>query len=401
MNRYHYRATNTLGKTQRGEIEADSARAARRQLRERQLQVLAIAAVDNTFSLKRNAGGSIPGRDLVLITRQLATLVGAALPLEEALRALAQQCEKPAQARLIQQVRGKVLEGVSLAEALGAYPRAFSPLFRAMIAAGEASGHLAPVLARLADHSEQTQRLKSKLTQALIYPLTLTLVAVGVIAILLTAVVPKVVEQFAHMQQTLPFSTRLLMSGSDAVRHYGLWALLLVLLAMLILQRLLRRPAYRLGWHRGLLRLPAIGRLALGLNIARYARTLSILNASAVPLLEAMHISAAVLTNDYARRQLQSAADKVREGCSLTTALEQTQLLSPMMRHMIASGESSGELDRMLSHAADIQDQAFVSQITLALGLFEPLLVVSMAGVVLFIILAILQPILQLNSLMA
>ncbi|BEO41539.1 type II secretion system protein GspF [Serratia marcescens] len=401
MNRYRYRANDAQGKTLRGEIEADSPRAARRQLRERQLQVQAMAPAAAAFRLRRTPGGALSGRDLVLLTRQLATLIGAALPLEEALHALAQQCEKPAQARLIQQVRGKVLEGASLAEALGGYPRSFSPLFRAMIAAGEASGHLAPVLTRLADHSEQTQQLKSKLTQALIYPLTLTLVAIGVIAILLTAVVPKVVEQFTHMQQTLPLSTRLLMSGSDALRSYGPWALLLIALTALALRRTLRRPAYRLRWHRQLLRLPVIGRIALGLNVARYARTLSILNASAVPLLEAMHISAAVLTNDHARQQLQWAAGRVSEGCSLTAALEQTRLLSPMMRHMIASGENSGELDDMLRRAADIQDQAFVSQMTLALGLFEPLLVVSMAGVVLFIILAILQPILQLNSLMA
>ncbi|HEJ9096998.1 type II secretion system inner membrane protein GspF [Serratia odorifera] len=401
MNQYRYRARDPQGKVVRGEISADSAGSARQRLREQQLQVWSIAPATASRWPTRDRCGAIRGGDLVLLTRQLATLVGAALPLEEALRALAQQCEKPPQARLIQQLRSKVLEGASLAEALGAFPRTFSPLYCAMIAAGEASGHLAPVLARLADHSEQTQRLKSKLMQALLYPLTLTLVALGVIAILLTAVVPKVVEQFTHMQQVLPLSTRLLIASSDLVRSYGLWLLLAVLLTLLVWQRLLRRPHYRLRWHRRLLGLPVVGRIALGLNVARYARTLSILNASAVPLLEAMHISAAVLTNDHARRQLLQAADRVREGCSLATALEQTRLLSPMMRHMIASGESSGELDNMLGRAADIQDQAFISQMTLALGLFEPLLVVSMAGVVLFIILAILQPILQLNSLMA
>ncbi|HCK00068.1 MAG TPA: type II secretion system protein GspF [Serratia grimesii] len=395
MNAYRYRASDPQGKTQRGEINADSLRAARQQLRERQLQVLHIAPT------ARPPRGALRPRDLALITRQLATLVGAALPLEEALHALAQQCEKPQQARLLLQVRGKVLEGASLAEAFGAFPRTFSPLFRASIAAGEASGHLAPVLTRLADHCEQTQQLKSKLTQALIYPLTLTLVAIGVIAILLAAVVPKVVEQFVHQQQALPLTTQLLMSASDTVRSYGIWALLLMLLVALFFQRWLRFPENRLRWHRRLLQLPVIGRLTLGLNIARYARTLSMLNASAVPLLEAMRISAAVLTNDHARLQLQTAAEKVREGSSLAAALEQSRLLSPMMRHMIACGENSGELGNMLGRAADIQDRAFVSQITLALGLFEPLLVVSMAGVVLFIILAILQPILQLNNLMA
>jgi general secretion pathway protein F len=401
MRRYRYCAQNAQGKILKGEIEADTPRNARQRLRDQHLQVLSLSPVITLLNLRRPNQGNIRSRDLVLMTRQLASLIGAALPLEEALRALAQQSEKPAQARLIQHVRGKVLEGASLAEALSPYPRTFSPLFRAMIAAGEASGHLAPVLARLADHSEQTQQLKSKLTQALVYPLTLTMVAITVIAILLAAVVPKVVEQFAHMQQTLPLSTRLLMSGSDVVRHYGLWGGVVAILAALALQKLLRHPTHRLRWHSHLLNLPVIGRIALGLNVARYARTLSILNASAVPLLEAMHISAAVLTNEYARRQFLQAADRVREGSSLASALEQTRLLSPMMRHMIASGESSGELNDMLTRAADIQDQAFISQMTLALGLFEPLLVISMAGVVLFIILAILQPILQLNSLMA
>jgi general secretion pathway protein F len=395
MNIYRYRASDPQGKTQRGEIHAESVRAARQQLRERQLQVLRI--VPST----RAPRGTLRAQDLALITRQLATLVSAALPLEEALYALVQQCEKPAQARLLIQVRNKVLEGASLAEAFGAFPRIFSPLFRASIAAGEASGHLSVVLTRLADHCEQTQHLKSKLTQALVYPLTLTLVAIGVITILLSAVVPKVVEQFVHQQQILPLSTRLLMSVSDSVRNYGLWTMLMVLLVALVFQYWLRSPKNKLRCHFFLLRLPVIGRIALGLNIARYARTLSMLNASAVPLLEAMHISAAVLTNNHMRLQLQMAAERVREGSSLAVALENTQLLSPIIRHMIACGESSGELDSMLGRAADIQDRAFASQMTLAISLFEPMLVISMAGMVLFIILAILQPILQLNSLMA
>lgn len=336
----------------------------------------------------------------MLLTRQLSTLVAAALPLEEALLALAQQSEKPRHKALLQQVRNKILQGQSLADALAAFPKTFTSLFRTMVAAGEASGHLDKVLLRLADNAEQSQKLKSKMLQALIYPLVLTVVAIAVVAILLTAVVPKVVEQFIHMQQALPLSTRLLISISDALRDFGLWALLaLGLIALGIRQWL--KPAHNLmWWHKKMLHLPSIGRVVLDLNLARYARTLSILNASAVPLLEAMHISASVLVNKYARQQLIDASDRVREGSRLALALENTGLLSPMMRHMITSGENSGELDNMLERAADIQENAFVNRMTIALALFEPLLVVSMATVVLFIILAILQPILQLNSMM-
>ncbi|QBC03372.1 type II secretion system inner membrane protein GspF [Enterobacter cloacae] len=402
MNRFRYHALDPKGNKHRGTLEADSPRNARLQLKEQNWQVLSLTQETQDIRTARNRRkGTLRQRDLVLMTRQLATLIGASLPIEEALQALEQQSEKLAQARLLHQVRARVLEGASLAEALGAWPRIFNPLFLAMIAAGEASGHLAPVLSRLADHSEQTQQLKSKLTQALVYPLTLTLVAIAVIVVLLTAVVPKVVEQFAYMQQALPFSTRLLMSGSDAIRQYGWIALLPIMLAFALFKHRLRRLETRLRWHRHMLAIPVIGRLMLNINLARYARTLSILNASAVPLLEAMTISATVLTNDYARQQLQQAVSRVREGSSLAAALERTQLLTPMMRHMIASGESSGELDTMLIRAADIQEQAVTNQTSLALSLFEPLLVVSMAGIVLFIILAILQPILQLNSLMA
>lgn len=399
--KFDYRACDREGRAQRGVLEADSLRHARDRLREKGWQVLAVQARRRPAFAGMFAGrwmSGVSSGDVALLTRQLATLLSAALPLEEALMAVARQTEKKGLQAALSQVRQRILEGFPLAQALGQHPQIFDRLYCAMVAAGEISGHLAPVLERLADYVEQRQQMKNKIVQALVYPMVLTTVAIGVVAILLTAVVPKVIEQFVHMKQTLPLSTRMLLGASDGLRRWGALALLSVLTGLGAFRYRLRDPARRVRWHAFILRLPVIGKLSLAVNTARYAKTLSILNASAVPLLEAMRISAGVLGNDAARERLLAAMERVREGEGLSPSLEGTALFSPMMRHMIMSGERSGELDMMLERAATMQQEAFGRQVTLALGLFEPLLVIAMAGSVLFIILAILQPILQLNN---
>ncbi|MFL1802576.1 type II secretion system inner membrane protein GspF [Plesiomonas shigelloides] len=403
MSVFQYQAVNLQGKRHKGLIEADSARQARQLLRE---QGLLAESVHETRSVADNPASAhtlrwqrgISASELALLTRQLATLVQAAMPLEECLRAVAEQCEKNRLKSLMLAVRTQVLEGHTLADSLRAYPLVFDELFCAMVAAGEKAGHLDVVLSRLADYTEQRQYMKGKLLQAMIYPLVLTVVAIGVIAILLASVVPKVVAQFDHLGQALPHSTQLLIALSDGVRDYGLWLVGALLVLGVLVQRLLRQPALRLRWDRFWLHLPLLGKVSRGLNTARFARTLSILSSSSVPLLEGMQIAASVASNRYVRSQILTAAERVREGSSLRAALGSSGLFPPMMLHMIASGERSGELEPMLLRAADNQDREFEALVTLALGIFEPLLIVSMAGVVLFIVVAILQPMLQLNN---
>lgn len=324
-------------------LEADNARHARQILRERKLTPLAVELASQQE--KRLATQSvwlrrrISAAELALITRQLATLVEAALPIESAILAVAEQCEKPRLKNMLMAVRSKVVEGYSLAEGLAEFPHVFDHLFRSMVAAGEKAGHLEQVLNRLADYTEQRQYMRSQILQAMLYPLILTGFAILVISILLAAVVPKIVVQFEHMGESLPGSTLFLIAASDFLRQYGVLVLIALLLALVFWQRALQKPALRLRWDQLVLRSGLFGKVARGLNTARFARTLSILNASAVPLLEAMRISSDVLSNSYMRQALAEATARVREGASLKSALEQSRLFPPMMLHMIASGE--------------------------------------------------------------
>lgn len=405
MAAFDYQAVDQKGKNKTGVIEGDTPRQARSLLREQGLLPTQITASlqksKQNISTSGGRGAKISAAELALITRQLATLVESGLPLEESLLAVAEQCEKNTMKSMVMAVRTKVTEGYGLAESMAEFGQVFNHLYRSMVAAGEKSGHLDKVLNRLADYTEQRQQMRSQLMQALIYPVIMTIVAVGVIAILLTAVVPKIVGQFEHMGESLPGATQFLIASSDFLRDYGLFVLLFIAGAMLIFSKLLQRPAFKLAFHQRLIGMPAIGKVVKGLNTARFARTLSILTASAVPLLESMRIAGEVLDNLYIKQRVKESTDKVREGTSLRVSLEQTKIFPPMMLHMIASGEKSGQLEHMLGRAADNQDRDFAALMNISIKVFEPALMVVMAGVVLFIVTAILQPILQLNTMIA
>lgn len=412
MAAYAYQALDANGRKRNGVVEADTERQVRQQLREQALIPVSVelaedasvagrAAASGTGlleSLSRPRVRRVKAADLALITRQLATLVAAALPLEQALYAVAEQTDKPRLQNLLMAVRSKVVEGYSLADSMAEYPQVFDKLFTAMVAAGERSGHLDRVLERLADYTEQRNKLRGQLLQALVYPLVLTLVALSVIIFLLVSVVPQIVTQLATLDQDLPPITAALIAVSEFLQVFGPYILLALLLGVVGLKRWLRLPARRDRFDAWVLRVPLVGTVIRAVNTARFARTLSILAASAVPLLEGLRITGRVLTNRAMQIAVAEAADRVREGSSLRAALSQTKLFPPMMLHMIAAGEKSGELEQMLGRAADNQDRDFETTMNVALKIFEPLLIVVMAAVVLLIVMAIIQPILALNQ---
>ncbi|MDA0149336.1 type II secretion system inner membrane protein GspF [Vibrio sp. LaRot3] len=406
MAAFEYKALNARGKAQKGVIEGDNARQVRARLKEQGLvpvdvietrQKASKQQAANTLQFKR--GISTP--DLALITRQLSTLVQSGMPLEECLKAVSEQSEKPRIRTMLAAVRSKVVEGHTLADGLADYPHIFDELFRAMVAAGEKSGHLDSVLERLADYAENRQKMRNKLQQALIYPIVLVVFSIAIVTFLLASVVPKIVGQFVQMGQELPFSTRVLIASSDFVQHWWVYILVAIIAVTYGVKFALSKPNVRLAWDRKVINMPVVGKIARGLNTSRFARTLSICTSSAIPILEGMKVAIDVMSNQFVKQQVTLAADRVREGASLRKSLDQTKLFPPMMLHMIASGEQSGELESMLTRAADNQDDNFESMVNISLGIFTPLMIAVMAGLVLFIVMATMMPILEMNNLMS
>lgn len=399
MPTYDYRAQDRQGRPCKGRQEADSPGHARQLLRERGLMPSQVQAASAHVAPGRVALVGMSASDLALLTLQLSTLVQAGLPLEQALQAVVQQSQKRRVASLLSQVRDRVMEGQPLASALGTFPRAFPDVFRATVAAGERSGHLGQVLEQLATYTEARQASRQKIQLALVYPALLMFACVAIVGFLLGYVVPDVVKIFVDSGQPLPWLTQALIAFSQGLRAYGLVLFVVLAGVVTLIRWSLRQPRWRWHWHRLALHLPLIGSVFRAMEAARFASTLAILGKSAVPLVDALSIAAAVIGNATIRSRMSEVARSVREGGTLTRGLEASGDIPPLMLHMIASGERAGELDTMLARAAEQQERSLAARIALVVSLFEPAMLVVMGGVVLLIVMAILLPILSLNQL--
>ncbi len=400
MPAFAYQALDDAGKTQRGVLQGDTARAVRGSLRERGLNPLSVEEVREGESQERGvfARRGIGGAELALLTRQLATLIGAGLPIDEALGALSEQAESERQRRMTVALRARVMEGASLAQGMAEFPESFPEIFRATVGAGEQSGRLDTVLDKLADYAEARDALKQKIIAALAYPVLLAIVALAVVTGLLTWVVPQIVGVFQNLHQSLPLATRALMALSAFTRAWG-WLVLIALIVAIIGARVaLRSDAVRFRWHAWLLRLPLIGRLTRAANTARATRTLALLAESAVPLLDALGIAAQVVPNLPMREAMRRAAFKVREGSAFSRALGESGLFPPVALRLIASGERSGELARMLGEAAAQQQRELDRWLAALTAVLGPGVILLVGAMVLFIVLAILLPIFSLNQ---
>lgn len=397
MAAYQYQAIKKSGSTCKGVIEADSERQARQLLREKGLVPTSVQPLKRAKqSIHKN---KLSSQDLSLFTRQLATLLAAGIPLEESLRGVIEQTEKDKTHQLIMGVRAKVVEGYSLAQAMNDYPFAFPELYQATVAAGEQTGRLDIVLEKLADYTEHQQATRQKIQQALIYPSLMVIVSIAIIAFLLAFVVPKIIEVFTTSGQSLPPMTRILIGISSFVESYGLYFLAGIILIIFIIKKSLRNPGVKLLWDRAMLKLPIVAYLVRTVNAARYIHTFSILFAAGVNVLETMKVSASLLTNQVMRNAFDQATIKVKEGGAIHNALKETGFITPMATHLVASGEKSGLLSEMMERAATHLDKEVKRLIDTALTLLEPLIILFMGAVVLFIVLATLLPIFSMEQL--
>ena len=407
MAAYKYRALDSDGKLIKGVLEGDSERQIRAQLRTKSLRPIEV-----TSAGRRAANGTradpgakrgwfaprLSASELALVTRQLATLVASSLPLDECLQAAAEQTRRASTKALLLQVRSKVAEGHTLAHAMRQFPQTFGDMYRAMVTAGEQAGQLGPVLEQLADYTENRQHTAQKLQMALIYPFVLIGVAIAVVTALMVFVVPEMVGIFAQTKTELPPLTVALIATSDFLTNYGVLLMVGLVILVVVIQRLLKNPVYKKVSDATLLRVPGIRRVLIGMDTSRFSSTLSILMASGVPLLDALKIAGAVMNNLVLRASSQEVASKVQEGSSLNRALSQEDYFPPMMVHMVASGETSGELESMLERSASNQERELEATLGTVMALFEPIMVVFMGGLVLTIVMAILLPIFDLNT---
>jgi general secretion pathway protein F len=401
MPAYSFEALDAQGQSRQGILEADTARTARSQLRAQGLVPLSVTAVQGARSglqtvIWESRVFSLAA--LAVWTRQLASLVGAGLPLERALGALADEADTPRQRDLVSTLRAEVNGGAPFARALSQYPREFAAVYVAVVGAGEQSGQLGRVLEQLADDLQAQQTLRNKLWAAGLYPAIVSGVALLIVLFLLSWVVPQVAQVFASNQRVLPWLTRFMLGLSEAVQQGGLWALVLLGLGGVAGRLALRQPSTRLAFDAAWLQLPWIGRLARGYNSARFAGTLAMLSGAGVPILKALQAAADTLSNAALRRDAEEALVLVREGAPLAAALGQHPRFPRLLSMFARLGEQTGTLPVMLQRAAhQLSDEVQRRALQLATVL-EPLLIVAMGGLVMLIVLAVMLPILELNQ---
>jgi general secretion pathway protein F len=403
MPAFRFEAVNQAGKTQKGVLEADSARGARGQLRTQGLVPLIVevagARSKGASSQRLATGKRLSQREQAILTRQLASLLIAGLPLDETLSVLSDQSEREYIRELMAAIRGEVVGGHSFANALSQHPRDFPEIYRALVAAGEHTGKLGIVLSRLADYIEQSNALKQKIVLAFTYPAVVTLIAFAIVTFLLSYVVPQVVSVFASTKQQLPFLTIMMMALSDYVRHWW-WATLIGLIVVIwVVRQILAQAGPRMAFDRWVLTAPLFGKLVRGYNTVRFASTLGILTAAGVPILRALQAAADTLSNRAMRGNIDDAIVRVREGTSLSRALGNTKTFPPVLVHLIRSGEATGDVTTMLDRASEGESRELERRTMFLTSLLEPLLILAMGGIVLVIVLAVMMPIIELNNL--
>ena len=403
MGAFEYTAVDPAGKQHQGILEGDTPKQVRQQLRDKQLLPLSVTETAEIESNRQQQSISfrrgLSAADLAVLTRQLATLVQSGMPLEESLSAVGQQSENARLQSIVMGVRARVREGYSFADGLRDFPKAFPEIYRATVDAGEQSGHLDAVLDRLADYTENRQELVQKVRNALIYPCVLMAFCIIVVTLMMTYVVPKVVGVFANTGQDLPGPTAALIATSDFLQAYG-WLLLIAIAGLIAAAiRLLREPGPRRAFDDFLLKAPVVGKIIRGFNTARFMRTFSIMTGSGVAILEGLKISAQVITNIPMREAVEEASLRIREGAPIGTSLGQRGYFPPLCIHLINSGEASGQLENMLSKAAQQQEREMDGLISTLLNILEPGMIILMGIMVLSMVVALLLPIFEMNKL--
>lgn len=401
MPAFEYEALDQNGRKCQGVLQADSQRQVRAMIRDKGLLPLRVVSADRHKQWAKSwFTPRMSTSELATFTRQLASLIGSGLPLSQTLLAVAEHYQKQRLQAMVLALRASLMEGISLHIALAQFPRAFDAQYRATIEAGEQTGQLSAVLLRLAEHVETQEATRRQLQMAAIYPMILTLVAFAIVFFLLNSIVPRILEIFISNDQPLPTPTRLLLGLTDFLTRYGLLTVFLLFFSILFFWFWNQQPKRRMLTHLVLLRVPMVGLLLRSFNTTRFAQTVAILTASGVPILDALRIGGGVVHYLPIRQAIHKMAQAVQEGASLSQSLKETGYFSPMMVHMVASGEMSGQLDEMMQRAASMQEQELKAWVDTALKLLEPLLLIIMGAIVLAIVLAVVLPLTQMNTML-